>query len=184
MALVDGLTAETFLPELYARILDHHQSQGGQAVLEYLPQEIYPWRTVEGSRMRSEIQTRLDLRRAVLIHTSTRIEGIALGEELDAEVLQFGQLGSDEADTVLDRILRRDPVQTLRVVVGKKVGSFGYGSFSRHLEFGTIDVHCWADSRTHGGWDVDSWKPERLFTTAGLDACVAIVARTSRNAFY
>lgn len=181
---------EQFLNDLYGKIFDWLiKKQHGKVLAKFGPQEIDFWDSYEADPGRI---TRLgiDLQKAVIIETKNRQFALALGRKQHIRFngqtlhLQFGahllplSKFTKEIGSSIERV---------RQLTNQ---SYGYGTGEFYINDVTkeVKIDCWADdSRYTGGRDIGTWPhkwtQKKLMSKQGLNACLDIVQRTSRQAF-
>lgn len=183
---VEQYLPEAFLEKLYETTLDWLiNEQEGEVVAEFEPQKIFDWESYESDPGRL---TRLDINlvKAVLVKTPKNDFALVLGRRRRSKYdheetlgLQFGLLPISE-DKHFDKL---SSVDRLRSLTYKYPGGYGTGDFYQHSMTRSIQTDCWADGFIFGGQRINTWGKEKLLTPIGINACLEIIQRTTRNAF-
>lgn len=176
---------EAFLNKLYVEILDWLTKERDSKILaEFKPQHVSYWENHEDLPGRNAVLA-LDLQKAVIIQTPTKNFALVLGERRRSKWdrkqtlgVQFGVKPASQMSS------QKNPIDNLRSLVNQRPFGHGSGEFYIHPDAKKLIIDCWADeSRFTGGREIKDWPEERLITEKGLEACLEIVQRTSRNAF-
>lgn len=182
----ESYSPRDFLEKLYSRVLDWTTTeQKGQVVEEIKPQEIDNWELHDGRHPGETVWLGINLEKGVLIKTPKHDFVLALGRKLqsrhsnqEALSLQFGFQPIPGSKHFEELPL----VNKLRSLTNTR-GSYGVGEFHEQEITGGIRINCWADGPTYGGKWINRWGQKELLTNKGIDACLEIVQRTTKNAF-
>lgn len=177
---------EQFLNDLYGKIYDWLiRKQRGKVLATFGPTHIEDWDVYE-SYPPSTIRLDLDLQKAVIIETKDRQFALVLGNKQFTSHngqtlhLQFGAL------PVNKRIRNKEnSIDKLRSLIDQRLVSPGSGEFYINDDEagGKVDIHSWADDIPFGGQNISAWEQKKILSKKGLNACLGIVQRTSKNAF-
>lgn len=180
---VNLYTPSGFLIQLHATISDWMiKDQKGNIVDRTEPQIIDRWDSHQA------VDLNMDLFEGIVVKTHQHNIGLVLGhrrrnryENKTTLSLQFGlqpQPGGKHFEELSD-------VDKLRLLTNQSLSEGAYGSAEFYLDSmtGNVRIRSWADGFTYGGQEVNRWKPNKLLTDKGINACLEIVQRTAKNAF-
>lgn len=182
---------EQFITNLYKKTLDWlTKDQQGKILAEFPSQYISSWSEHDGRDPGTTTWLSLDLEKGVIVETPDRIFALVMGRGSNSRYsrgertlsFQFGMLPTDYALTKEDKNINFARMLT------QQLRGYGSGEFFVDDVTGKVRIDCWADdSWFSGGKDIGKWPhgwtQEKLFTDEGINACLEIVQRTSRNAF-
>ncbi|OGH15791.1 MAG: hypothetical protein A3C22_00240 [Candidatus Levybacteria bacterium RIFCSPHIGHO2_02_FULL_37_10] len=178
---------EKFITDLYQKTLDWLTSdQQGKITAVFNPQEISSWKQHDGRHPGEISSISIGLEKGVIVETKDRIFALVMGRELNSRYsrertlsFQFGCLPIDSALARQDKNL-----DLVRMLTQQRMWTHGSGEFFVHDMTGEVTIHCWADGWNYsGGKEIGRWPQEEVLTDKGLNACLDIIQRTSKNAF-
>ena len=178
---------EQFITDLYQKTLDWLTTdKNGKIVAELKPQEIDHWDSYQPLGPENPTVLRAEIEMGALIQVGDLNFALVLSKRRrskydrgDATLgMQFGVEKQHPKDN-----FGKQPIEDAKTLTNLHLWRYGYGEF--HIdERGRITIDCWADdSKFAGGQNVNKRSQEEIMTSKGLDACLEIVQRTTRNAF-
>lgn len=177
---------EQFLNDLYGKIYDWLiKEERGKVLAKFGHSDIDSWDTYEADPGRT-IRLDIYLQKAVIIETKNRQFALALGRKqhirFNEQTLHL-QFGAEPLP--LSKFTKKsgNSIDRVRQLVNQ---SYGCGAGEFYIDDATkeVKIDCWADdSRYTGGREIKRWPPKELMSKEGLNACLDIAQRTSRQAF-
>ncbi len=178
---------EQFLNNLYQRTLDWlTKDQQGKIAANFDPQKISGWKQHDGRHPGEISSFSIDLESGVIVETKDRIFALVMGREFNSRYSRERTLSLQFGCVPTDWLLAKDDknIEFARILTQQEgIWPKGSGEFFVNDASGKVTIDCWADRGYSGSEEIEKWTQEKLFTEEGLNACLEIVQRTSRNAF-
>lgn len=129
----------------------------------------------------------INLEKGLLIETEKHDFALVLGRRFRSKYdrketlgLQFGLFPNSRESRRFESL---STVEKIKSLTYRYPGSYGTGDFYEDSITGNIRTDCWADGFTFGGQRINTWDKKKLLTLTGMDACLEIIQRTTKNAF-